>query len=173
MTATELIRELFHTRSFDSIWYWLFLAVSWSLATYWTLGIGHHEAMQARNKGGQHLNDFELVVNIYCRRLAEGIEQFGNGAILVGSFFLAIMATMGFYFGMLFMQGLFLLTFPLLIANIMTVVVAKRQVAAPMEGEELIQRYRRLRLVKQGFGAFSILLVSIWGAFTTLRLPEG
>lgn len=170
MSVTDIINELLHTRSFDNVWFWLMLAVSWSLATYWTLGVGHHEAMEARNKGGQHLSDFELVVNIYCRRLAEGIDQFGNGAALIGSFLLSIMATMGFWFGMVFMQGLFLLVFPLLIANIMTVVLAKRQVSAPLVGQNLIQRYRRLRLLKQGFGVFSILLISIWGAYSTLRI---
>ncbi len=173
MTAADLITQLFHTRSFDSVWYWLMLAVSWSLATYWTLGVGHHEAMEARNKGGRHQSDFEVVVNIYCLRLAEGIVQFGNSAMLIGSFLLAVVATMGFWFGMMFMQGLFLLVFPLLIANIMTVVIARRQVATPLVGDDLIKRYRRLRLLKQGFGAFSIFCTSIWGALSSLRLPLG
>lgn len=167
----EIFADLFRTKSFDNIWYWLLLAVSWSLTTYWTMGVGNHDAREAREKGGKYLSNFEFLVGIYCERMNEGIAHYGPSVILVISFLLATLATLGFWFWIYFAQALFLLVFPLCLTSLVSVAFASRQVRQPVKGRELIKRYRNLRLVKQTIGVFAIATASFWGAIVTFRVP--
>ncbi len=167
----EIFIELFRTKSFDNIWYWLLLAVSWSLVTHWTMGVGNQDAREARDKGGKYLSNFETLVGIYCDRTREGVEKYGPSVVLVMTFVLAMFATLGFWFWILFAQAMFLLLFPLCLTVLASVFFANRQVRNPLAGQELIKRYRRLRLLKQTIGVFAICTTSFWGAIVTFRMP--
>ncbi len=171
LMAKEIFIDLFRTKSFDDIWYWLLLAVAWSLTTYWTMGVGNQDAREAREKGGKYLVDFEELVGIYCERINNSIEKYGTSVILVISFILASLATLGFWFWILFAQALFLLLFPLCMTSLVTIYFASRQAEDPVSGQDLIKRYRKLRLVKQTIGVFAISTASFWGAIVTFRLP--
>jgi hypothetical protein len=167
----EIFLDLFQTKSFDDIWYWLLLAVSWSLTTYWTMGVGNHDAREAQEKGGKYLSNFETLVGIYCERVEDGIVRYGPSVVLVVSFVLATLATLGFWFWILFAQAMFILTFPLCLTTLVSIVFASRQARAPEEGKKLLKRYRKLRLLKQTIGVFAIATASFWGAIVTFRLP--
>lgn len=167
----EIFADLFRTKSFDNIWYWLLLAVSWSLTTYWTMGAGNHDAREAQEKGGEHLSKFETLVRIYCERVNDGIVSYGPHLVLVISFVLASLATLGFWFWILFAQALFLLLFPLCLTSLVSAAFASRQVKNPLAGKDLIGRYRKLRLAKQAIGVFAIATASFWGAIVTFRVP--
>lgn len=167
----EITAELFRTRSFDNIWYWLLLSVSWSLATQWTLGVGHYDARAAVAKGGRHMTDFETLVEIYCNRMHENGEKYGAQAVLIASFLLASLATLGFWFWILFAQALFMLVFPVCLTLLLSIMVANRQVRDPVSGKRLIKRYRKLRMLKQTIGVFAISMTSFWGTIVILRAP--
>ena len=167
----EIIIELFRTRSFINIWYLILLAVSWSITTYRTLGVGHYEAQMARRIGGRHMEEFELVAGNYCQRLADSFERHGTVSVLAISFALASLATLGFWFWYLFAQALFLLVAPLLLAGCITLAVARLQQRKPFKGEDLMRRYRRLRLTKQLIGVAAISGASMWGAIVTFKFP--
>lgn len=169
--TTEIFIDLFQTKSFDDIWYWLLLAVSWSLTTYWTMGVGNNEARAAQEKGGKYLSNFETLIAMYCDRVNEGIVRYGPPVMLVVSFVLAMLATLGFWFWILFAQAMFILVFPLCVTSLVSMVFASRQVRDPAEGRDLIKRYRKLRLVKQTIGVFAITTASFWGAIVTFRMP--
>lgn len=167
----EIFLELFQTKSFDDVWYWLLLAVSWSLTTYWSMGVGNHDARKAQEKGGRYLSNFETLVGIYCERVEEGVARYGSSVILVISFVLASLATLGFWFWILFAQALFILLFPLCLTTLVSILFAGRQRREPVEGKDLLKRYRKLRLAKQAIGVFAITTASFWGAIVTFRVP--
>lgn len=166
----NIVIQLFQTKSFDNVWYWVLLAIAWSLMSYWTFGVGHHEAVQARRNGGEHLTEFETIVGIYCKRVCESLDRYGTFAALAISFILAMLATLGFWFWILFAQALFLLVAPLMAANVVTLIFACRQDRAPLAGKALIRRYRNLRMLKQAIGVFTIMTASAWGALINLGL---
>ena len=169
--ANEIFVNLFQNKSFDDIWYWLVLAVSWSLTTYWTMGVGDQDARAAQEKGGKYLTNFETLVGIYCERTENGIVRHGPYVILVVSFLLASLATLGFWFWILFAQAMFVLVFPLCLTTLVSIVFARRQVRDPARGRDLLKRYKTLRLVKQTIGVFAIATTSLWGAIVTYQLP--
>lgn len=168
----EIFIELFRTKSFDNIWYWMLLAVSWSLVTHWTMGVGNQDAREARDKGGKYLSNFETLVGIHCERTRESVERYGPSVVLVISFVLAMLATLGFWFWILFAQALFLLLFPLCLTTLASIMFANRQMREPLAGRELIRRYGKLRLLKQTIGVFAICTTSFWGAIVTFRVPS-
>lgn len=169
--ASEIFANLLKTKSFDDIWYWLVLAVAWSLTTYWTMGVGNQDARAAQDKGGKYLSNFETLVGIYCERTVSSIATYGPPFVLVASFVLASLATLGFWFWILFAQAMFILLFPLCITTLVSVAFAKRQVRDPAQGKDLLKRYKTLRLVKQTIGVFAITTTSFWGALVTYKLP--
>ncbi len=167
----EIFVDLFQTKSFDDIWYWLLLAVAWSLTTHWTMGVGNHDAREAQEKGGKYMSNFETLVGIYCQRIEASIVKYGSSVILVCTFLLASLATLGFWFWILFAQAMFILVFPLCLTTLVSIVFASRQVRDPAEGKELLKRYRKLRLLKQAIGVFAISTASFWGAIVTFQQP--
>ena len=57
--------ELIDMRSFSNLWYWIALAVTWSSASHWVLGVPWDMAIRARKgQGAQAMHDFEDMVRI-------------------------------------------------------------------------------------------------------------
>jgi hypothetical protein len=167
----QVFTELFRTKSFDNIWYWLMLSVAWSVTTQWTLGVGNHDARAAMDKGGKYMSDFETLVRIYCDRMHENAKRYGSQAMFGFCFVLASLATLGFWFWILFAQAMFFLVFPFCVTTLISVMYAHRQVEDPRTGKDLVKRYRKLRLLKQTIGVFTITTTSFWGTIVIFRMP--
>ena len=48
MDAIDLAFEVIDMRSFSNLWYWVALAVLWSSASHWVMGIPHDMIYRAR-----------------------------------------------------------------------------------------------------------------------------
>lgn len=69
MTLRDMIFELIDMRSFSNLWYWIILAVAWSSASHWVLGVPYDMVHRARRMGGQAQEDLEAMVRINCNRI--------------------------------------------------------------------------------------------------------
>lgn len=164
----ERIFELIDMRSFSNLWYWMALAVVWSSASHFVLGVPFDMLVRARRRGGQAERDFEDLVRINVNRI--GFIDGSAGALLLGlgSFFLTILATLGFYYRIEFAQAVFLIAAPMAVVGVLTLREARRLARDPLTGEDLRRRLMRTRLWIQLIGMLAIFVTSLWGMYQNM-----
>ena len=65
----QTLFELIDMRSFSNLWFWIALAVVWSTASHWVLGVPFDMVIRARKHGGQAEVDLEDMVRVNVNRL--------------------------------------------------------------------------------------------------------
>ena len=99
-------------RSFSNLWYWIGLAVAWSMASYWVMGVPYDMIQRAGRVEGDAQDDLETIVRVNCNRITSLSEQSGLSMIAVASALLSSLVIMGFWYSIEFAQAVFLLMFP-------------------------------------------------------------
>ena len=141
MDLSQTIFELIDMRSFSNLWFWIALAVFWSSASHWVLGVPWDSVLRAKRNGGQAEIDLQDLVRINSNRLLHIIDV--SGLFLIGFtfFILTGLAGVGFAYNVEFAQAVFLLLFPMSIVSMLSIRVARRiQSADSPTGEELRKR---------------------------------
>ena len=163
MEVVQTISELIDLRSFSNVWYWMALAVTWSSASHWVLGVPWDMVSRARRRGGQAEADMEAMVRINVNRLL-GIGRTAGLVLVAGAFFTyTTLAVLGFFYGNQFCQALFLLLFPLSLVFLWSLATARRIEAGASTGEALYARLVGHRRRVQGTGFVAILVTALWG----------
>lgn len=164
--------QLIETNSFSSIWFWLLVAISWSSASRWILGVPFDLVQRALKEGGEAEERVHTLLRINVSRL-ENIQKIA-GVIMVGfvSFVLTGFALLGFYYAIEFFQALFLLTFPLMLVGVINVRTAHRLDEELPTGKELYRIFRRTRLMIMFLGMISIFVTSMWGMFYVISVSS-
>lgn len=166
--------ELIETNSFSNIWFWLLVAISWSSASHWILGVPFDLVARARREGGETEERVLLLLDINMQRLSH-IRRIA-GVVMFGliSFFLTVFALLGFYYWVEFFQAIFLLAFPWVFVGLLTLRAMTKLAKADEypRGEQLYRFFRRQRLAIQFIGLVSIFFTSIWGMLTVVSLSS-
>ena len=155
-------------RSFSNLWFWIALAVMWSSASHWVLGVPFDMITRARRHGGQAATDLDDMVRINSNRLLyiAGI----SGLILMGSisFMLTVLMVLGFVYRVEFAQAVFLLAFPMSLVFALSIRTARQIQDTGLSGEALWVRLARHRIATQAIGMVSIFVTALWGMFQNL-----
>jgi hypothetical protein len=167
---TNLIFETIDLRSFSNLWFWIGLAVMWSVLGCRVLGAPVDLLSRARRQGGQAQLDLEALVHIHARRQIEIMAVAGVWLVAIGSFILAGLATLAVVYGREFAQALVLLVLPLCLIRLMSLRVAQRIVALDERGPTLDRRLMQHRIAVQLVGMISILVTSLYGMWVNLML---
>ncbi|MEM8979139.1 MAG: component of SufBCD complex [Pseudomonadota bacterium] len=170
MDFFESVFELIDMRSFSNLWYWIALAVLWSSASHYVLGVPFDMIMRARRMGEQAASDLDDLVRINVNRLLylgeiTGIWVLGFACFVVTGLFL-----MGFVYDSEFAQALFLILFPLFILGMMSVTRARQIVDEVKTAEDLHKALNAHRFWTQVLGVISIFITAIWGMYQNLNL---
>jgi hypothetical protein len=171
LTLLDNVFELIDLRSFSNLWFWIALAVTWSTASHWVLGVPWDMAMRARRERGETaMTDFEDMVRINTGRLLYVTEQ--SGTLLAGmvAFILSSLGILGFVYGNEFSQALFLLGFPLTGVGLLSLRTARRIRAEAPHGHALVTRLARHRLLVQMIGMVSIFVTAMWGMYQNMSI---
>ena len=158
--------ELIDPRSFSNLWFWIMLAVFWSTASHYVLGVPFDMVSRAAKHGGQAEQDLEDLVRINANRLTYIAEEAGLWLTVLGSFLLTGLVLTGFVYGIEFCQALSLVMVPMLIIFALSVWNAKR--ATAVSGEALRKILKSHRLIIQLLGMVSILISSMWGMYVNI-----
>ena len=164
------IAELIDLRSFSNLWFWIALAVVWSSASHWVLGVPYDMVMRARRLGGQAETDLEDIVRINVNRLLYIGRVSGLWLAGIASFVLTGLAILGWGYAVEFAQATFLLAFPITLVGCLSLFTARRIEAERPLGEGLRRRLARHRLYTQMIGTVSIFVTAIWGMYVNLSL---
>ncbi|WP_299148179.1 component of SufBCD complex [uncultured Tateyamaria sp.] len=164
------ILELIDMRSFSNLWFWIALAVVWSTASHWVLGVPFDMVARARRYGGQSAEDLEDLVRINTHRLLFIGQVSGLWALGFVCFSLTALGLLGFVYKVEFAQALFLLGFPLSIVGALNLSTARLIQAEGAQGEALWRRLTRHRTWVQAVGMMSIFVTALWGMFQNLSV---
>lgn len=162
--------ELIDLRSFSNLWYWIMLAVIWSSASHWILGVPYDLVLRARRKGGQYEDDLQDLVRINVSRLLFISRSSGLALMSFACFLLSSLAVMGFYYRYEFAQAVFMFLFPLAIVGLLTLATARGIESQDLSMDDLYQRLARHRVHVQLIGMLSIFVTSLWGMYQNFQL---
>ncbi|SFB82896.1 hypothetical protein SAMN04488094_101673 [Tropicimonas isoalkanivorans] len=160
--------ELIDMRSFSNLWYWIALAVMWSTASHWVLGVPYDMITRARRFGGEAEEDLRDLVRIYVNRLLFIADTTGVWMLAFASFLLTTLALLGFVYGVEFAQAVFLLGLPMGLVFALSIRTARRIKSA--DGEGLYRMLARHRFMTQAIGMVSIAITAFWGMWQNLAL---
>jgi hypothetical protein len=166
----ETLFEIMDMRSFSNLWFWIVLAVIWSTASHWVLGVPFDMVTRARRHGGQSETDLHDIVRVNINRMLFIARVSGMWLLGLTSFLLTALAILGFVYRIEFAQALFLLGFPLSLVGLLSLSTAALIEARGLEGEALRKRLMRHRLYTQMIGTASILVTAMWGMYVNLSL---
>ena len=160
--------ELIDMRSFSNLWFWIALAVVWSSASHWVLGVPFDMVVRARRRGGQAEADLETIVRINVSRMLMIARVSGLWIMGILSFTLTGLAILGWYYRVEFAQAVFLLAFPMTLVGLLglrTALVIERK---EPRGEALRTTLTRYRLATQMIGTVSIFFTALWGMYQNM-----
>jgi hypothetical protein len=166
----KTVFELIELRSFSNLWFWIALAVMWSSASHWVLGVPFDLVTRARKNGGQASEDLEALVGINVRRLMFITQVSGLWIIGFLSFVLTGLLVLGFFYAVEFAQAVFLLAAPMAIVGSLSLSTARQIRDQTLSGDYLQRRLSRHRMAVQGIGMISIFITSLWGMWQNLQL---
>lgn len=194
MVLFEAILAILDSRSFSTVWYWLMLATCWSLAGRSVLGVPPdvvHKVLRAnpdraghdpRAEEGAAIALFDWLSLMLPRWRVDPRE----GVWLTGlaAFALAILATLGFFYGLEMAQALFLLAAPFGLLAVMRYRLARklaptlekaRDGALPViEAARIAARpMRQHRFATSAMSILTVSLAAYWGAMWLLAHPFG
>ncbi|MEL7801867.1 component of SufBCD complex [Sulfitobacter pontiacus] len=168
MTLYQTIFEVIDMRSFSNLWYWIAVAVIWSSASHWVLGVPFDMVLRARRNGEQALVDLEDMARINVNRILYITQVSGIWILGFTCFFLTMLFTLAVFYRFEFAQAVLLLAFPLCLVGVLSVSTAQQIREDSGTGDRLIKRLNRHRLYTQIIGMISIFITSMWGMYQNL-----
>ncbi|HEY0276422.1 MAG TPA: component of SufBCD complex [Paenirhodobacter sp.] len=166
------ILDLIDTRSFASLWYWIAVAVSWSLASHWVLGVPWDMVMRARRGPPQAAQDLIALTGLSLRRLLGFGRRSGVGLTVGASCLATLLLVLGFGYGIEFAQALAFIVVPQMVVAALSLHRAKRLepvIEAGIAAADLIAALARHRLLVRATGVVSVTLTALWGMAHLIR----
>lgn len=74
------ISEVIDFRSFSNLWFWIALAVMWSTASHWVMGVPWDLVQRARRQGGRAGEDVHQLACIYAAASATSARPRVSGS---------------------------------------------------------------------------------------------
>jgi hypothetical protein len=166
----KTVFELIDLRSFSNLWYWIALAVMWSSASHWVLGVPFDMVTRARKGDPQGMADLEAMVAVNVRRLMYIAGVSGLWLIGLTSFMMTALVLLGFVYHVELAQAVLLLAAPMAIVGLHSLSTARKIADQGLTGKDLYRKLTRHRMGIQGIGMVSIFITALWGMWQNLQL---
>jgi hypothetical protein len=166
----ETVFELIDMRSFSNLWFWIALAVLWSSASHWVIGVPYDLVLRARRYGESHQDDLETLVRINVNRILYIANTAGLWVVGLTAAMVSGLLVLGFAYGVEFAQAVSCLLVPMCIVGALTVRTARLIAAGENTGAALFRRLSRHRMSTQAIGMVAILITSMWGMWQNMQI---
>ncbi|MES2436293.1 MAG: component of SufBCD complex [Pseudomonadota bacterium] len=170
MNLYQVLFELIDMRSFSNLWYWIMLAVMWSSASHWVLGVPFDLISRARRQGGALQDDLELLVRINTGRMLYIAQTAGVWLVAFLCFLLTALLVLAIYYKIEFAQAVLFLLVPMSILSMLSLRTAGLIEAGENAGDALHRRLVRHRITTQALGMVSIFVTSMFGMYANLYI---
>lgn len=170
MDWVQIIFQLIDLRSFSNLWYWIALAVLWSSASHWVIGVPFDMIARARRDGGAAMVDLETLVRINTTRMLTIART--AGLLLVGGICFAIttLVILGFWYEVEFAQAVLFLLVPVSILWMLMLRTSRKIVAGEDVGAALCRRLAWHRLSTQVLGMVAIFVTAMFGMYQNIQI---
>lgn len=170
LTWYQTIFELIDMRSFSNLWYWIALAVLWSMASYNVVGVPYDMVTRAARGNGQAQSDLDALAQIRARRMIDIADA--SGAWLAGlvALILTMLALLGAMYRVEFAQAVFLMALPMTLVGVLALSAARRIAGGGLSGRDLRECLLRHRRTVQAIGTVSIFVTAVWGMYQNLDI---
>jgi len=165
----ETVFEVIDMRSFSNLWYWMAVAVVWSTASHYGLGVPYDLVSRARRQGGEASADLETMVEVNVRRLMNIQTMAGLWLVGFAAFVLTALALMAFLYDFEFAQAVLLIVAPMTLVGLLTMATARRIAAGQVDRADLVRTLTRHRFAVQGIGVVAIMVTTMWGMWQNLN----
>jgi len=146
------------------------VAVVWSSASHWVLGVPYDLINRARKHKGVAEEDLQDIVRVNVNRLL-GITEVAGSILTVFVFFLlTVLFTLGFLYRIELCQAIFLIAFPLSIVGGLSYRTAQKIKDANPEVEDLYGFLNRHRFWTQLIGMLAVFCTAMWGMYQNLDI---
>ena len=168
MNLLTLLAQMIDMRSFSSLWFWLAVAVYWSLSSYWVLGVPIDLIHRAHAMGGEAVGDLEAMVRINSQRMLHYARS--GQAVLIGivAFILTVLGLLGVAYRIELAQALLFFFVPAIVQGLLAIRAARRIEAGEGQGEALFRRLFRHRITTQAMGVVAIFVTGLYGMYHNL-----
>lgn len=166
----SVIFELIDMRSFSNLWYWIVLAVLWSSASHWVLGVPFDMISRAKRHGGQAQEDLETMVRINTGRSLHIVRTAGSWLVAIWAFVLTMLVLLGFVYDIEFAQAVLFLYAPFSILMLLSLRTSLMIEAGEGTGEALHRRLLRHRVGTQILGMVAIFVTSLFGMYQNMHI---
>jgi len=170
MDWVQIIFELIDLRSFSNLWYWIGLAVLWSSASHWVIGVPFDMISRARRDGGEALDDLETIVRINTNRTLYIARMAGLMLVAFLFFLVTTLLILSFWYDIEFAQAVLLMVVPVSILGVLTVRTARLIAGGENAGPALFRRLHRHRLATQVLGMLSIFVTAMFGMYQNIQI---
>ena len=160
-------------RSFSNLWFWIVLAVVWSSASHYVLGVPFDMIQRARKHEGQAMTDLEDLVRINVNRLLYIGKVSGLWLIGFVTFMLTVLLVLGFWYAVEFAQAVVLLALPMSFVGALSLSLAQKLAVEGATGDVLFRRLIRHRFWIQVIGMVSIFVTATYGMYQNLSVAPG
>lgn len=157
-------------RSFSNLWYWIVLAVLWSTASHWVLGVPFDMISRARRHGEAAQDDLETMIRINTGRMLYIVRTAGLWLVAIWTFVLTILVLLGFVYDIEFAQAVLFLYVPFSILMLLSVRTSTLIEAGENTGEALHRRLLRHRVATQVLGMLAIFVTSLFGMYQNMHI---
>lgn len=168
LDITQTIFEVIDMRSFSNLWYWIALAVLWSTASHFVLGVPFDLALKAQKQGGERMRDLEDLVRINVSRMVNIAEVSGLVIVSLVATVLTMLFGLAAFYDVEFAQAVFLMAFPMAIVLFLNIRTAHRIAEEQPMGDALVASLRRHRLKTQVIGMLFIFITAMFGMYQNI-----
>ena len=166
----QTVFELIDMRSFSNLWFWISLAVLWSSASHWIIGVPFDFVQRAKRHGKAHTDDLETLVRINVNRILYIANTAGLWIVGLTGFLVSGLLVVGFYYGIEFAQAVACLLVPMCFVGALTLRTARLIAAGENTGQALLRRLTRHRMSTQAIGMAAIFVTSMWGMWQNMNI---
>lgn len=156
-------------RSFSSLWYWITLAVMWSTASHWVMGVPFDLINRARKAEQGPGDDIAILAQINARRLLDISRHGGSWLIGAVCFALTILIMMSVVYRIELAQALLCMAAPLGLVGYLSLRLALRIETEAPSGAALLRLLMRHRFVVQLIGMLAIFFTALFGMYHNIR----
>lgn len=165
MDPIELAFEVMDMRSFSNLWFWISLAVLWSSASHWVMGIPHDMIYRARRAGPEAEADLADLARIYSARILQVVDSALLFIVGFGCFWFTALGVLGFYYQVEFAQAVSCLMFPMIPVIWHSIRTARKVAAGPLRGAELNACLMWHRRMTQLIGMLAVSATAMFGMY--------
>ena len=164
----QTLFEVIDMRSFSNLWFWIAVAVIWSSASHWVIGVPYDMVLRARRHGDEALTDLEDMVRINVNRILYIAQVSGLWILGFTCFFMTILVMLAVFYSFEFAQALWLLAVPLSFVALLSLSTAQRIRDEGATEALLIKRLMRHRIQTQIIGMVAIFVTAMFGMYQNL-----